>query len=456
MFMEMVDRRVRGVAAYAAGVALALSAGCSSSSAPSSGDSGTPTDGSPQDGTAEGGDSGALSDAPGDATTHDEGTGDGPENAADAPAPVDCSNDDGGDGLPRDLACTGLYSDWATKTVAAENLPYTPGYLLWSDNANKARYVYLPPGTQIDTTDMDNWVFPVGTKIWKEFSLGPQRVETRHFVKAASGWLWTTYRWTADGESGATELDTGETNVNGTPYEIPAHGVCVQCHGGRPDMVLGLDVINLGASTAVGLSLSTLIASSQLTTNPPASLEIPEDATGRARASLGWLHSNCGITCHNANSGALASGTGLFLKVSGAQLIAGGGSTPTSALDPYVTAVGVTPNMAKFVTEGFERITPGHPELSLIPTLDMARNNPNIPQMPPIVTHIADTKDVDALIAWIRALPPGDSGVPDAGSPPPSEAGAPDAATDATDASDTADGADAEVGEAQAGDAAGE
>ncbi|MGH7436761.1 MAG: hypothetical protein ACRENE_13895, partial [Polyangiaceae bacterium] len=406
--------------------AFVLAAGCSSSSSPAapSGDSGKPADGS-SDGTVTG-DATPPMDAPADSTAvADGGPGEAsPDAPSDATAPIDCNDDDGSRGLPRDLTCTGLYSDWATKTIDTANKPYTPGYVLWSDNANKSRYLYLPPGAKIDTTDMDNWVFPVGTKIWKEFALGPLRIETRHFVKTASGWTWTTYRWTADGESGATQLDTGETGVNGTLYEVPTHGACLQCHGGRTDMVLGLDVINLGASTAVGLKLADLIADHRFTTDPPSTLEIPEDSSGLARASLGWLHTNCGITCHNPSPAALASGTGLFMKISGTQLIAGGGSTPTTALPTYVTAVNQAPNMLKFSNMGFYRIVPGHPEISLIPTLDIARNDPNVPQMPPIVTHLADTKDVDALIAWIRSMPGADAGSPDAASP---DAGSPDA-----------------------------
>jgi hypothetical protein len=341
---------------------------------------------------------------PGDSAASDE-------SAAEAGPSVDCTHDDAGDGLPLDLQCTGLYSDWATKTVATANVYYKPAYVLWSDNANKARYIYLPPGTQIDTTDMDNWVFPVGTKIWKEFSLGPLRVETRHFVKTAAGWIWTTYRWTADGESGATQLNGGETNVNGTSYEIPSHSQCMQCHGGASDMLMGFDVINLGSSTSVGLPLSTLIAAHQLTSNPPASVEIPEDSTGMARASIGWLHSNCGVACHNSNPNALASGTGLYMKISGTQIITGGGATTTSQLPTYVTAVNVVPHMQPFASEGYLRIAPGRPALSLIPTLDASRNNPNVPQMPPIISHIADTADVTALEAWISALPnPSDGG----------------------------------------------
>ena len=41
---------------------------------------------------------------------------------------------------------------------------------LWADYATKQRWILLPPGTKIDATDPNEWVFPVGTKVWKEFS----------------------------------------------------------------------------------------------------------------------------------------------------------------------------------------------------------------------------------------------------------------------------------------------
>jgi hypothetical protein len=122
------------------------------------------------------------------------------------------------------------------------------------------------------------------------------------------------------------------------------------------------------------------------------------------------------VTCHNSTPSALAEGTGLWLKASAAQIIAGNGSVKTSDLDPYKTAVNVTPKMQPFASEGFYRLAPGHPELSLIPTLDSARNDPNVPQMPPIISHIVDTADMNAMKAWIQAMPePPDAGVEDGG-----------------------------------------
>src|SRR5262245_20803994 len=71
---------------------------------------------------------------------------------------------------PQALSETGLYRDIATRGLAAGVISYDVRYELWSDGAEKQRYLYLPPGTQIDSSDMDGWRFPIGTKVWKTFS----------------------------------------------------------------------------------------------------------------------------------------------------------------------------------------------------------------------------------------------------------------------------------------------
>ena len=54
------------------------------------------------------------------------------------------------------LSETGLFADIATKTIACDVLPFEPEFKLWSDAAEKKRWVRLPPGTSIDTTDPDH------------------------------------------------------------------------------------------------------------------------------------------------------------------------------------------------------------------------------------------------------------------------------------------------------------
>src|SRR5947209_7643500 len=79
---------------------------------------------------------------------------------------------------PVHLRETGLYAPGSSERIATDALPFSPQYPLWSDGAEKRRWIRLPRGTQIDARDPDHWVFPVGTRIWKEFSLG-RRLETR-------------------------------------------------------------------------------------------------------------------------------------------------------------------------------------------------------------------------------------------------------------------------------------
>jgi hypothetical protein len=336
------------------------------------------------------------------------GTPDADDGGADASAAGDGGCPDDG-GVPDDLACTGLYSDWATKTIASDAVAYTPALVFWSDGAIKTRWLYLPPGATIDTSDMDNWVFPVGTKIWKTFALGTQIVETRLIWKQAQGWVFLDYRWSADGSS-ATRLDDGETNVNGTTYEIPATSVCIQCHGGRADSVLGVDLLGLGLAGAQGVTLATLAAQGSFTKNPPqTTISIPEDSTMKAAAALGWLHVNCGSSCHTA--GAQGGATRLYLKLLAGQISgADGGPASVTALDSSTTTVNVLSNVTPNGHQ-YKRIAPGDSADSLVPLMALSRNGESdggFTQMPPIVSHVPDVVGEAPVSAWIDAL--GDAG----------------------------------------------
>ena len=57
------------------------------------------------------------------------------------PDPVDASVTG-----PALLSQTGLYADFAARTVAADLFTYAPRYEFWADGAEKSRWLYLPPG----------------------------------------------------------------------------------------------------------------------------------------------------------------------------------------------------------------------------------------------------------------------------------------------------------------------
>ena len=47
---------------------------------------------------------------------------------------------------PAQLSQTGLYRDFAARTLAEGVIRYVPRYELWSDGSEKDRYLLLPPG----------------------------------------------------------------------------------------------------------------------------------------------------------------------------------------------------------------------------------------------------------------------------------------------------------------------
>jgi hypothetical protein len=326
------------------------------------------------------------------------------EAAVDAAPPFDCS-EDSGDGIPTHLYCTGLYGDWGAKTPASGVRPYTPGLVFWSDGAQKSRWMYIPPGTKIDTTDMDEWSFPVGFKVWKEFKLG-KRVETRLFWKrGASDWARTTYRW-KDDESDALRFEDGTGYDGGSAYEIPDVLQCDTCHMGRKDKMLGIEAIGLAAPGGSGVTLATLVQEGLLTSPPAAtSVRVPNDATGKAADALAYIHVNCGTACHNRNPSAQSFMTGLFMRLATAQTLGDAGTGRAEDTDTYVTAVNVKAVTPPWSTQGLYRIKPGDLTNSLVATLPNTRTTILNGQMPPIVTHQIDDAGVGTIQSWVQALP---------------------------------------------------
>jgi hypothetical protein len=365
--------------------------------------------------------------------------------SSDRPAPPTGGTDDcpgATNSAPPELRCTGLYADWPSRTIRTDVRAYTPALTFWSDGAEKRRWLYLPDGA-IDTSDMDEWRFPAGTRAWKELSLGGRVIETRFFWKATdTQWIRTTYVWSDDGAS-ATRKDDGVVGAGGTSYEVPSTDKCDQCHRGHRDRLLGVEAVNLGLPGAQGVTLAGLAAEGRLSAPPAqATLALPEDATHVAAPALGWLHVNCGTICHSQSPDAQAAGTGLRLRLGFAEVASG---QSVAELSLYHSAVGGSATTPRW--SSLQRIVPGDPDDSLVVILASMRG-PD--QMPPIVSHEVDEEGVAALRTWIAALPGGNP-IPDAGTDggEPPDAGTEDAASPpdapAADAPATPDAAPADA-----------
>ena len=155
-------------------------------------------------------------------------------------------------GVPRRLADTGLYRDISSKNIDPRNLSYSPRFPLWSDGAQKHRWIRLPPGAAIDASDPDRWVFPPGTKVWKEFSFDGRRVETRLMQSSGGGrWTFATYAWNADESDAVLVPAAGLRGVveiaPGKRHDIPGIMDCRACHEGNRVEVLGFSALQLAA-----------------------------------------------------------------------------------------------------------------------------------------------------------------------------------------------------------------
>ena len=333
----------------------------------------------------------------------------------DAGADADSGTRDAGSGPPTDyprlLSQTGLFSDIKSGTLADGVRYYEPRYVLWSDGATKRRWLYLPRGAHIDTSDMDFWTYPVGTTAWKEFTRDGVRVETRMLRKngpTPGDWTMIAYEW-KDDLSDAVAIPGGQPNARGTAHDIPSQANCLFCHGNMKDVLLGVSAIQMSHSTAKpGLRIDDLIAEGVLTNPPTSPIQIPGDSV--AETALGYLHANCGM-CHNSQSG-LARGIALRLWESTAHL----GSVKDTL--GYRTTVD-RPNA--FLPD-LHIIEPGRPDDS---ELVIRISERGVRQMPPLATKIVDTAGVAAIRAWVDELGrPVDGGVDEAGS---ADAAMPDA-----------------------------
>jgi hypothetical protein len=342
---------------------------------------------------------GAEADESSTDASHEDATAND-ANPVDAPTGSDASTDcPSGLDHPLRLKCTGLYSDWTSRSIAPGVRPFEPGLALWSDGADKNRWIQLPPGSAIDTSDMDEWVFPIGTKLWKEFRLAGQPVETRFLWKRSlTDWFKTTYVWTTDG-SDAGEVTAGVLNVYGGTYEIPPQAMCTTCHQGRLDTVLGFEAVSLSAPNATGLTVAQLVREGLLSNPPSGAIVVPGNAT--ESAALGWLHANCGTACHNRSLRALAGATGLLMRLEVANTVSVQGT------DTWTTALAKPSNFQPNPTASLLRIDPGNPGNSAISFRDSTRDDQGQGfQMPPIDTHLVPSAGVALVQAWIASIPP--------------------------------------------------
>jgi uncharacterized repeat protein (TIGR03806 family) len=302
---------------------------------------------------------------------------------------------DAGRQIPAQLSATGCVNATTPTQPASGLIPYAPNAPFFSDNAVKARWLALPDGQRIVINADNDFEFPNGSVLVKNFSLGTRLVETRLFMRHTNGnWAGYTYEWNAGGTD-ATRVVGGKTvQVAGQTWDFPSEAQCLQCHSAAAGYALGLEVAqlngNFGYPTGrTANQLTTLNAVDTLSpalTQTPAQLPAIPDPFGsaalptRARA---YLHTNCS-NCHRPS-----------------------GPAPSDLDFRYTTALAstnacdITPTLGNLGITDARIIAPG----SAARSVAVSRvNRVGTDAMPPLARHLIDTAGVQLLTDWVNGL----------------------------------------------------
>lgn len=291
-------------------------------------------------------------------------------------------------------------------------VPYSLNTPLFSNYAEKLRFVILPEGSKAVYNDSVAFEFPVSTVLIKNFyyyndfrkpEKGRKILETRLLVHEARGWQAYPYIWNDEqteafydpaGETKTISYITGSGKKVSTPYVIPNKNQCKGCHIRNNKMVpIGPTARQLNGrygETTIENQLQHWSAIGILTALP-VDKQIPKlavwdnpqtgDLNSRARA---YLDVNC-AHCHSRSGPANTSG--LFLDV--------------YENNPAHLGVNKAPVAAGRGAGNLQYdITPGDPGRSIM-VFRMKTNDPAI-AMPEIGREQIHKEGVALIEEWIR------------------------------------------------------
>ena len=334
--------------------------------------------------------------------------------------------------FPRTLSQTGLFEDVPKHQLKAGVIPYSVNSPLWSDDADKARFVAIPADAIEEgkppigfSKGARSWSFPDRTVLIKSFGFhevvgkasSHRWIETRLLTKQQGEWVGYSYAWnrqqtdaTLVAKAGTDAVFTIETEEEtGEPLEwhFPSRTECMVCHSRAANFVLGLSTAQLNRDHVYIDESGEAKTDNQLRVlghlglirlpKPKAKdgmfasadfgrLADPYDnsasLTDRARS---YLHSNC-AQCH------IGAGGG------NAQMVLSFGTDLAKTM-----LIDEDPLHDRFGIEDAKLVAPGDPEKSI---LLHRLNRRGRGQMPQLGTKRIDARAVDMMRKWISTVRP--------------------------------------------------
>lgn len=315
------------------------------------------------------------------------------------------------------LSSYALFSDATDPTQNPNDagVPYDLISALFSDYAEKYRFVFLPDGTSAAYSERDRLDFPVGTVIAKTFAIqsdlrdptsAEEIIETRLLIHRLDGWVGLPYVWTQDKTDAELRLAGASTMINwihtdgsnrSTEYRVPDANDCKTCHGEDETLPIGPKVRFLNGdyeySTGLENQLTHWQAAGILSGVPDAAsfVTVPdwenaaEDLDERARA---YLDINC-AHCHSEEG--MARTSQLYLEYWRDFDISYGRCKPP-------VAAGAGAGNLDY------DIVPGSAADSIL-AFRMASNELDV-RMPELGRSVVHDEAVALINEWIDAMPP--------------------------------------------------
>ncbi|QJW92003.1 hypothetical protein HNV11_22775 [Spirosoma taeanense] len=321
-----------------------------------------------------------------------------------------------GAAAPEKLSDWGIFAGNIAGQRPAEGvIPYRLNTPLFSDYAEKLRFLKLPAGQSVPYNPDDVLAFPTGTVLIKTFyfpndfrdpAKGRRLLETRLLVHEPAGWKALEYVWNTEQTDALLEVAGEQTEVtyvdlagktHRQPYVMPNLNQCKGCHNRNERLLpIGPSARQLNGEQTYADGPANQLAYWQLhglLTGLPelaAVAKTPvwnDPATGsldaRARA---WLDINC-AHCHRPDGPAATSGLNLRYNEE----------------NPTVWGVLKTPVAAGRGSGGRQYdIVPGKPDESIL-VYRIESNDPGI-MMPEVARKVTHQEGVALVREWIRSL----------------------------------------------------
>ncbi|ABC62565.1 SO2930 family diheme c-type cytochrome [Erythrobacter litoralis] len=300
-----------------------------------------------------------------------------------------------GDELPKSLDDFAFFADVRAQAPNAGVVPYGLNVPLYSDGAEKLRFLYVPTGQQIGANGEGLLQFPVGSALIKTFAFGEgterRLIETRVLLHRADGWLALPYRWNEEQTEARLALAGGRlaiTRPDGEEisYRIPNKNQCKECHSVDGAIVpIGPKGRNLS-----GEWLGEIYEAGLLDEVNDGMDMMPNwasrDTMPAAQMARAYLDVNC-AHCHRP--GGSASNSGLDLRL--------------EQRDPIKIGILKRPVAAGRGSGGHEfDIAPGHPERSIL-VHRMGSTEPGV-AMPELGKSTVDEEALEVIERWIAQM----------------------------------------------------